>query len=102
MAKGGDINGLMAELYGKDTGCTRGKGGSMHLMDIKHNIIGSPAGVGPTLPAAPGSARVVGTTIPIALGYALALKRENKGRVIASFLGDGATEEGVFHESLNF
>lgn len=88
MAKGGDINALMAELYGKDTGCTRGKGGSMHLMDIKHNVIGSSA--------------VVGTTIPIALGYAIALKREAKGRVVASFLGDGATEEGVFHESLNF
>jgi pyruvate dehydrogenase E1 component alpha subunit len=88
MAKGGDINALMAELYGKDTGCTRGKGGSMHLMDIKNNVIGSSA--------------VVGTTIPIALGYAIALKRAGKGQVVASFLGDGATEEGVFHESLNF
>lgn len=88
IAKGGDLNALMAELYGKDTGCTRGKGGSMHLMDIAHNVIGSSA--------------VVGTTVPIALGYALALKREGKGRVVASFLGDGATEEGVFHESLNF
>jgi TPP-dependent pyruvate/acetoin dehydrogenase alpha subunit len=57
-------------------------------MDIKNNVIGSSA--------------VVGTTIPIALGYAIALKREGKGRVVASFLGDGATEEGVFHESLNF
>jgi pyruvate dehydrogenase E1 component alpha subunit len=88
IAKGGDINALMAELYGKDTGCTRGKGGSMHLMDIKNNVVGSSA--------------VVGTTVPIALGYALALKREGRGRVIASFMGDGATEEGVFHESLNF
>jgi TPP-dependent pyruvate/acetoin dehydrogenase alpha subunit len=88
IAKGGDINALMAELYGKDTGCTRGKGGSMHLMDIAHNVIGSSA--------------VVGTTIPIALGYALKLKQEKKGRVVASFMGDGATEEGVFHESLNF
>lgn len=88
LAKGGDVNGLMAELFGKDTGCTRGKGGSMHLMDIKNNVVGSSA--------------VVGTTIPIALGYAIALKRAGKGRVIASFMGDGATEEGVFHESLNF
>src|SRR5258708_32314705 len=88
IAKGRDLNAVMAELSGKATGCTRGKGGSMHLMDIKHNLIRSSA--------------VVGTTIPIALGYALALKREGKGRVVASFLGDGATEEGVFHESLNF
>src|SRR5689334_16931872 len=88
MAKGGDINALMAELYGKDTGCTRGKGGSMHLMDIKNNVIGSSA--------------VVGTTVPIALGYGLALKKEGKGRVVTTFMGDGATEEGVFHESLNF
>src|SRR5882672_7124088 len=80
MAKGGNINALMAELYGKDTGCTRGKGGSMHLMDIKNNVIGSSA--------------VVGTTVPIALGYAIALKRAGKGQVVASFLGDGATEEG--------
>jgi TPP-dependent pyruvate/acetoin dehydrogenase alpha subunit len=88
MAKGGDINALMAELYGKATGCTQGKGGSMHLMDIKNNVIGSSA--------------VVGTTIPIALGYGIALKREGKGRVVTSFMGDGSTEEGVFHESLNF
>jgi pyruvate dehydrogenase E1 component alpha subunit len=49
-----------------------------------------------------GASAVVGTTIPIALGYALALKREGKGRIVVSFFGDGATEEGVFHESLNF
>jgi pyruvate dehydrogenase E1 component alpha subunit len=88
IANGGDLRALFAELYGKDTGCARGKGGSMHLVEMSHNILGTSA--------------VVGTTVPIALGYALALKREGKGRVIASFFGDGATEEGVFYESLNF
>jgi TPP-dependent pyruvate/acetoin dehydrogenase alpha subunit len=88
LAKGGDLNTMIAELYGKDTGCARGKGGSMHLIDMGHYVLG-------------GSA-VVGTSIPVALGYALALKREGKGRVVAAFLGDGATEEGVFHECLNF
>jgi TPP-dependent pyruvate/acetoin dehydrogenase alpha subunit len=88
LAKGGDLNAMIAELFGKDTGCARGKGGSMHLVGMDQYILG-------------GSA-VVGTTIPIALGYALALKREGKGRAVAAFFGDGATEEGVFHESLNF
>jgi len=88
IAKGGDLPGLFAELYGKDTGCARGKGGSMHLIDMTHHILGTSA--------------VVGTTVPIAVGYSLALKREGKGRVVAAFFGDGATEEGVFYESLNF
>jgi len=88
LAKGGDLNAMIAELYGKATGCARGKGGSMHLVGMDHGVLG-------------GSA-VVGTTIPMALGYAFALKREGKGRVVAAFFGDGATEEGVFHESMNF
>ena len=88
LAKGGDLAGMMAELYGKEDGCARGKAGSMHLVGMQQNILGTSA--------------VVGTTIPIALGYALALKREGKGRVVALFFGDGATEEGVFSESLNF
>jgi pyruvate dehydrogenase E1 component alpha subunit len=88
LAKGGDLPAMMAELYGKIDGCARGKAGSMHLVGMAQNILGTSA--------------VVGTTIPIALGYALALKREGKGRVVAVFFGDGATEEGVFSESLNF
>jgi pyruvate dehydrogenase E1 component alpha subunit len=60
----------------------------MHLVDIEHYILGASA--------------VVGTSIAIAVGYALALKMEKKSRVVAIFFGDGATEEGVFHESLNF
>ena len=88
IAKGGDLGALFAELYGKDTGCARGKGGSMHLVEMNQYVLGTSA--------------VVGTTVPIAVGYALALKRENKGRIVVSFFGDGATEEGVFYESLNF
>jgi TPP-dependent pyruvate/acetoin dehydrogenase alpha subunit len=88
MAKGGDLNAMMAEMYGKVTGCARGKGGSMHLIAMDHLVLGSSA--------------VVGTTIPVAAGYALALKRERRGRVAVTFFGDGATEEGCFHETLNF
>ena len=88
LAKGGDLNGMMAELYGKVGGCARGKGGSMHLIGMERFILGASA--------------VVGTTIPLALGFALALKREGKGRIAVAFFGDGATEEGVFYESLNF
>jgi len=92
LAKGGDLKQMMAELFGKGTGCAGGKAGSMHLVDMKANVLGMSA--------------VVGTTIPIAAGYAFALKREGPredgGRIAVSFLGDGATEEGVFSETLNF
>ena len=88
LAKGGDAKAMMAELFGKDGGCARGKGGSMHLVDMGAGVLGSSA--------------VVGTTVPVAMGYAFALKREGKGRVVAAFFGDGATEEGVLWESLNF
>jgi len=88
LAKGGSLKGMMAELYGKSTGVAGGKGGSMHLIDMSRNVLGASA--------------VVGTTIPVALGYAFALKRMKTDRVVASFFGDGATEEGVFAESLNF
>ena len=88
IAKGGDIKQMMAELYGKGTGCGAGKAGLMHLIDMNKNILGMSA--------------VVGTTIPIAAGYAFALQREGKGRIAVSFFGDGATEEGVFSETLNF
>jgi TPP-dependent pyruvate/acetoin dehydrogenase alpha subunit len=88
LAKGGDLRQLMAELYGKVTGCCRGKGGSMHLIDIAAGVMGTSA--------------VVGTTIANAVGYAYALKYRREGAIVASFFGDGATEEGVFAESLNF
>ncbi len=88
LAKGGNLSLMLAELYGKATGCAGGKGGSMHLAGMDKYILGCSA--------------VVGTTIAMAVGYSLALKREGTGRVVASFFGDGATEEGVFYESLNF
>lgn len=88
LAKGGDLKRMMAELYGKATGIAGGKGGSMHLIDMAHNIIGASA--------------VVGTTIPVAVGFALTFKRLKTDRIAVPFFGDGATEEGVFGESLNF
>lgn len=88
LAKGGDLNAMIAELFGKDTGCARGKGGSMHLVDMKANVLGCSA--------------VVGTTVPVAAGFALAQKRMGTGAVVACFLGDGASEEGCFPETLNF
>jgi pyruvate dehydrogenase E1 component alpha subunit len=88
LAKGGSLRGLMAEMYGKVTGVAGGKGGSMHLIDKSHNVLGASA--------------VVGTTIPLAVGYALAQKRTKTDNVSVAFFGDGATEEGVFAESLNF
>ena len=88
LAKGGDLNQMMAELYGKATGCAKGKGGSMHLVDIAAGVMG-------------GSA-VVGTTIPQAVGYALALQLRDRPEMVVSFFGDGAMEEGAFHESLNY
>lgn len=88
LAKGGDLKRLIAELYGKATGATKGKGGSMHLIDAEHGIMGTSA--------------VVGTTIPQAVGYAYALKLQRKESIVVNFFGDGATEEGVFHECMNF
>jgi TPP-dependent pyruvate/acetoin dehydrogenase alpha subunit len=88
LAKGGSLRGMMAELYGKSTGVAGGKGGSMHLIDMSCNVLGASA--------------VVGTTIPVAVGYAFALKSMKTDRVVVAFFGDGAVEEGVFSESLNF
>jgi TPP-dependent pyruvate/acetoin dehydrogenase alpha subunit len=88
LAKGGDLKAMVAELYGKATGCTKGKGGSMHLIDPEAGVMGTSA--------------VVGTTIANAAGYAYALKTRKSDAVVVSFFGDGATEEGVFSETLNF
>src|SRR5437588_12247467 len=88
LAKGGDLRAMLAELYGKVTGCARGKGGSMHLIDRAAGFLGTSA--------------VVGTTIANAVGYAYALQYRRQDAIVASFFGDGATEEGVFGESLNF
>jgi TPP-dependent pyruvate/acetoin dehydrogenase alpha subunit len=88
LAKGGDLRRMVAELYGKIDGCAKGKGGSMHLVDVQAGVMGASA--------------VVGTTIPQAVGFAYALKLQRKGAIVASVFGDGAVDEGVFHESLNF
>jgi TPP-dependent pyruvate/acetoin dehydrogenase alpha subunit len=88
LAKGGDLKAMVAELFGKSTGCTKGKGGSMHLIDPEAGVMGTSA--------------VVGTTIANAAGYAYALKMRSSDAIVVSFFGDGATEEGVFAETLNF
>lgn len=88
IAKGGDIKALMAELYGKETGCSRGRGGSMHVASPEWGL--------------PGSSAIVAGTIPLAVGTALALSMQSKDSVSVAFFGDGAAGEGVFYESLNF
>ena len=88
LAKGGDLNAMMAELYGKAGGSARGKAGSMHLIDLSVGMMGTSA--------------IVATTIPQAVGYALAIKMRKQKTAVIVFFGDGATDEGVFHESLNF
>jgi len=88
LAKGGDLRRMIAELYGKLHGCGKGKAGSMHLVDVRAGVMGTSA--------------VVGTTIPHAVGYAYALRQRREDRVVVAFFGDGASEEGVFWESLNF
>jgi acetoin:2,6-dichlorophenolindophenol oxidoreductase subunit alpha len=87
LALGGDLDAMMAEILGKDTGASRGMGGSMHLY-------------GPQV-GFHGSVPIVGATIPIAVGAALAAKMDRKGDVAVAYFGDGACEEGVLHESLN-
>ncbi len=88
LAKGGNLNKMIAEIYGKASGCTKGLGGSMHLVDLEKGII--------------GCTPIVGGSIPIGVGIAFSDKLNNKNNVTTIFFGDGATEEGVWAESLNF
>jgi len=88
LAKGGDLKAMLAELYGRATGCSGGKGGSMHLVDLACGFL--------------GATPIVGSTIPIAVGVALTAQMRRESRVAVSFFGDAAVEEGVFHEALNF
>ncbi|MBI4505446.1 MAG: thiamine pyrophosphate-dependent dehydrogenase E1 component subunit alpha [Chloroflexi bacterium] len=88
LAKGGNLKTMLAELYGKVTGCAQGKGGSMHLVDLAVGFL--------------GAAPIVGSTIPIAVGAAFGSALRGERRVAVAFFGEGATEEGIFHESLNF
>ncbi|MBD0291039.1 MAG: thiamine pyrophosphate-dependent dehydrogenase E1 component subunit alpha [Thermoleophilia bacterium] len=87
LAKGTHPNELMAELYGKVEGCSRGYGGSMHLYDVERGNLGANA--------------VVGGGLPAVVGSALAFKLRAEARVAVAFFGDGATNIGTFHESLN-
>jgi TPP-dependent pyruvate/acetoin dehydrogenase alpha subunit len=88
LGKGGDLNALIAELYGKASGCCGGRGGSMHLSDPHAGFMASTA--------------IVGNSIPLGVGLALSQQLQGSHAVSCVFLGDGATEEGVFYEAANF
>ncbi len=87
IAKDGDVKRMMAELLARETGFCKGMGGSMHIVDLKSNNYGANG--------------VIGPSIPLATGVALALKKDKKGKVIIDFFGDGTSNTGAFHESLN-
>jgi acetoin:2,6-dichlorophenolindophenol oxidoreductase subunit alpha len=87
VAKGADLQRMMAELLAKDTGYCRGRGGSMHIADVATGNLGANG--------------IVGGGIPIAVGAALAQKLTDSGKVVVSFFGDGAANEGAFHEAAN-
>jgi pyruvate dehydrogenase E1 component alpha subunit len=86
IAKGMDVKAVLAELYGKVTGCSKGLGGSMHIFDAEHNMLG---GYG-----------IVGGHIPLAAGTAFASKYRGDGRVTLCFFGDGSVPQGAFHEGV--
>jgi pyruvate dehydrogenase E1 component alpha subunit len=87
IAKGADLKRIMAEILGKETGYCKGKGGSMHIADFSVGMLGATA--------------VVGAGLPIAVGAGLTMKLGGKDRVVACFFGEGASNQGTFHESLN-
>ena len=88
LAKGGNLYRMIAEIYGKITGCCKGRGGSMHLIDLEVGFLGSSA--------------IVGNSIPIGVGSGLTHKLNKSDALSFIFLGDGAIEEGSFYESVNF
>ncbi len=87
LAKGGNLKKMISEIYGKETGCSKGKGGSMHLVDKSVGFYGTSA--------------IVGNSIPVGVGLSYFLKLKKKKNFSVVYLGDGAIEEGVFFESLN-
>ena len=87
IAKGADINLMMAEFLGKDTGYNRGRGGSMHIADFQSNNLGANG--------------IVGGGIPQAVGVGLALQMQKRSEICICIFGDGASNEGVFHEAMN-
>ncbi|MCB4790663.1 MAG: thiamine pyrophosphate-dependent dehydrogenase E1 component subunit alpha [Elusimicrobia bacterium] len=88
LGKGGSLKRMIAEIYGKSTGCSKGKGGSMHLIDKSVNFMGSTA--------------IVGGTIPVGVGLGLSITLKKTDQISCVFFGDGSIEEGVFYESVNF
>ena len=88
LAKGGSMQAMVAEIFCREAGCSRGRGGSMHLIDTERGML--------------GSAPIVAETIMLALGAALAATIRKENRVSVAFFGDGATGEGVLYESMNF
>jgi len=88
LAKGGSLPAMIAEIYGKATGCARGKGGSMHLVDEAAGFMGSTA--------------IVGGTVPVGVGLGYSIKLRRSDRVSCIFFGEAVAETGVFYESLNF
>ncbi|MEN8240504.1 MAG: thiamine pyrophosphate-dependent dehydrogenase E1 component subunit alpha [Chloroflexota bacterium] len=87
VAKGADINRMMAEFLGKDTGYCRGRGGSMHIADVEANNLGANG--------------IVGGGISLAVGVGIALKMQKRDQIVLGIFGDGAANEGIFHESMN-
>jgi len=88
LAKGGDLKAMLAEIYGKAAGCCGGRGGSMHLFDTDAGVL--------------ASVPIVGSSVPLGVGAALAFQQRGEDNVAIAFLGDGSLEEGVVHESMNF
>ncbi|WP_208590024.1 thiamine pyrophosphate-dependent dehydrogenase E1 component subunit alpha [Gracilibacillus suaedae] len=87
IAKGAEVNGMMAELFGRTTGYCKGKGGSMHIADVEKGNLGANG--------------IVGGGIPLAVGAALTSKMKEEDYVVLCFFGDGASNEGSFHEAVN-
>ena len=87
IAKGAEVGKMFAEFFGKETGYCRGRGGSMHIADVSKGNLGANG--------------IVGGGLPIAVGAALSMKMQKRRDVVISFFGDGANNEGAFHEALN-
>jgi TPP-dependent pyruvate/acetoin dehydrogenase alpha subunit len=87
LAKGADVDGMMAELFAKETGLCHGKGGSMHVADPARGVLGANA--------------IVGASVPLAVGAGMSSKLLGQGRVAVAFFGEGAVNQGAFHEAFN-
>ena len=88
LAKGGNLKKMLAEIYGKTNGCSKGYGGSMHLIDLSVNFMGSTA--------------IVGNSLPVGAGLGLSIQMEKSKKISCIFLGEACVEEGIFHETINF